>query len=73
MAYVTQDQLMQLMPKLMLLIVLGGFIGAALWDAFIAVTSWVIAYLADRLARGDRIRIARVRANALAKLSDGHG
>lgn len=73
MEFVTQAQLLQLLPKLLLLTLLGGFIGAGLWHAFFSVMARAISWLADRWARADRVRIARARALALAKLSDGHG
>lgn len=71
MEYITVDQLKAALPRLILLMLLSGFIGAALWHGFIACMSFVIRHCSDYIDRGSRIRIARFRANARNKLSNG--
>ena len=52
----------ELMEKLMLLIVLGGFVGAIGWDLLKQLLAGAISLLSYFAERGERIELARMRA-----------
>lgn len=52
----------EFMEKLLLLIVLGGFVGAIGWDLLKSVLAGGISLISALLARKERIELARMRA-----------
>lgn len=52
----------EFMERLLLLIVLGGFVGAIGWDLLKAALTGVISAISFILGRNERIELARMRA-----------
>ena len=71
MEYITADQLTQALPRIALLCLLSGMAGALLLQLVQALAVCGLSWLSARIERGDRIRIARFRANARDKLRNG--
>lgn len=60
----TPDQAAQFLRWMMLMALLGGFLGAMAWDVIKVEIARVIAFLANALARRQRIKAARARGTA---------
>ncbi len=60
----TADEASQFLRWMMLMAMVGGFLGSMAWDVIKVEIARLIAFLANALARRQRIKAARSRVHA---------